>query len=185
MLIHLNRTHQPYNNCYLCIVFFNHHVKMLRDCLVLVFMVCCLSVNAQRRIVVLDVETHEPVAKAAIVPYPHPRTQTDSTGMAILPEQFDSLLVSHIRYDVEHLRFDEVRDTVYLFAKENMIDEVTVVSQHESLKEYLKRNRPLPNPSEPAMKIGVDKILKFFKYKSRREKKRERTKRLLEEYDAK
>lgn len=161
------------------------NLDMLRYCLILLTVMGCLSVKAQRRILVLDVETREPVGRAAVVPYPGVRTQTDSMGVASIPEKFDSLHVSHVRYATEMLKFEEVRDTIFLFAKENMIDEVTVISQQESIKDYLKSHRQLPNPAEPALRIGVDKILKFFKYKSRRERKRERTKRLLEEYDEK
>ena len=95
---------------------------------------------------------------------------------------FDSLFISHVKYEREKLTFQEVKDTVYLFATENMLDEVTVVSPQtmmNSLKKQLK-TQPLPDPGKAAISIPLSKILKWFGYKSKREKKKERVKRILE-----
>ena len=142
----------------------------------------CLSVTAQRRIRVLDVETHEPVGNASVEPNKGAFTMTDSLGYATIPEVFDSLFIRHLKYEHERLLAHEVKDTVYLFATENMLDEVTVVSPQtmlNSMKEQLK-TKPLPDPGKAAMSVPLSKILKWFGFKSKREKKKERVKRILE-----
>jgi hypothetical protein len=109
---------------------------------------------------------------------------TDSLGYAAVPEVFDSLTIHHLKYAVERLGFEEVADTVWLFAKENMLDEVTVVSfstLEKSIEAWLERNKPLPNPSQAALAIRFEAIAKFFGIKSRRQRKHEKVKRILEE----
>ena len=155
---------------------------MRSSLILLVFTICTLTATGQRRIRVLDVETHEPVVNASVEPNRGERTQTDSLGYAPIPEVFDSLFISHVKYEREKLTFQEVKDTVYLFATENMLDDVTVVSPQtmmNSLQKQLK-TQPLPDPGKAAISIPLSKILKWFGYKSKREKKKERVKRILE-----
>lgn len=148
-----------------------------------ILVIASLSASAQRRIRVLDVETHEPVVSASVEPNKGKSTLTDSLGYAMIPEKFDSLFIRHLKYERERLMAHEVKDTVYLFATENMLDEVTVISPQtmlNSMNEQLK-TKPLPDPGKAAITIPLSKILKWFGYKSKREKKKERVKRILEE----
>ena len=153
---------------------------VLRKVLIVLGLLVSVWTMAQRQIRIIDVETHEPVARASVEPDGHPFVLTNSLGYAIVPETFDSLTIRHLKYEKERLGFNEVKDTIYLFATEHMLDEVVVVSPKtmmDQLKKELK-NKPLPNPAAAPISINIDKMLAFFGYKARNNGKKKRWQRL-------
>ena len=156
---------------------------MKRLLFLLGWLMTVVAVMAQRQVRFIDVETHEPVAKASVEPDGHPFVMTDSLGYATLPETFDSLTVRHLKYATERLGFSEVKDSVYLFANENVLGEVVVVmpvTMMENFNEKLRRSM-LPDPAAAPLRINLDRILAFFGYKSKKERKRERVAKILKE----
>lgn len=169
---------------YLCITY---HTVMRVAFSILILSLMALRLSAQRTILVLDVETRTPVPRASVEPDGHAPTLTDSVGMARLPERFDSLTVSHLGYERERLAFSEVRDTVYLFATGHMLGEVVVYSQNnmmESLKKDMSK-MVLPDPGQAALRVNIADVLRFFGWKSKRERKKKKVEKIIKELDAK
>lgn len=169
---------------YLCITY---HTVMRVAFAILILSLMALRLSAQRTILVLDVETRTPVPRASVEPDGHAPTQTDSVGMARLPERFDSLTVSHLGYERERLAFNEVRDTVYLFATGHMLGEVVVYSQN-NMMESLKKDMAkvvLPDPGQAALRVNIADVLRFFGWKSKRERKKKKVEKIIKELDAK
>lgn len=169
---------------YLCITY---HTVMRVVFAILILSLMALRLSAQRTILVLDVETRRPVPRASVEPDGHAPTLTDSVGMARLPERFDSLTVSHLGYERERLAFSEVRDTVYLFATGHMLGEVVVYSQNnmmESLKKDMAK-MVLPDPGQAALRVNIADVLRFFGWKSKRERKKKKVEKIIKELDAK
>ena len=169
---------------YLCITY---HTVMRVSFSILILSLMALRLSAQRTILVLDVETRTPVPRASVEPDGHAPTLTDSVGMARLPERFDSLTVSHLGYERERLAFSEVRDTVYLFATGHMLGEVVVYSQN-NMMESLKKDMAkvvLPDPGQAALRVNIADVLRFFGWKSKRERKKKKVEKIIKELDAK
>ena len=169
---------------YLCITY---HTVMRVAFTILILSLMALRLSAQRTILVLDVETRTPVPRASVEPDGHAPTLTDSVGMARLPERFDSLTVSHLGYERERLAFSEVRDTVYLFATDHMLGEVVVYSQN-NMMESLKKDMAkvvLPDPGQAALRVNIADVLRFFGWKSKRERKKKKVEKIIKELDAK
>ena len=169
---------------YLCITY---HTVMRVAFSILILSLMALRLSAQRTILVLDVETRTPVPRASVEPDGHAPTLTDSVGMARLPERFDSLTVSHLGYERERLAFSEVRDTVYLFATGHMLGEVVVYSQN-NMMESLKKDMSkvvLPDPGQAALRVNIADVLRFFGWKSKRERKKKKVEKIIKELDAK
>lgn len=156
---------------------------VLRKVLIVLGLLVSVWTMAQRQIRIIDVETHEPVVRASVEPDGHPFILTDSQGYAIVPEAFDSLTVRHLKYEKERLGFNEVKDTIYLFATEHMLDEVVVVSPKTMMDQLRKelKNKPLPNPAAAPISINIDKLLAFFGYKSKKQRKKEKVAKIIKE----
>ena len=154
---------------------------------------CCLSASAQRRLVVIDVETLEPVGEANVV-CNGLTAQTDTLGFVSVPDSCQSLLFSHVNYESRLINLKEVRDTVFLISKLLNVKEVVVFGQAPYKDEYEKlRSQMLPSKLDMQLASakpgdGIN-LLGFFSYfipkkwkKSKKEKRKERLKRALEEY---
>ena len=91
-------------------------MKMMRFTLLLLFMSVVTQAFAQRRLVVVDVETLIPVVGANVVSKDG-NTTTDSLGYFSVSDSCHSLAFSHVNYEPRMINLTEVRDTVYLISK--------------------------------------------------------------------
>lgn len=171
----------------------NKTMEATRLYLLLTVILGCLSASAQRRLVVIDVETLQPVGDANVV-CNRLSAQTDSLGLITVPDSCKSLLFSHVNYESRLINLKEVRDTVFLISKLLNVKEVVVfgktphVEEYEELQKNIQssiRNLQLSN-AKPGNGIN---LLGLFSYlipkkwkKSPKERRKERTKRLMEEY---
>ena len=113
---------------------------MMQRMLLLLLMAVATQAFAQRRLVVVDVETLIPVAGANVVSKDG-NTTTDSLGYVCVSDSCRSLAFSHVNYEPRMINLTEVRDTVFLISNLLNIREVVVFGHgpHDVLPEALKK----------------------------------------------
>ncbi len=149
----------------------------------------CVAVRGQRRLIVVDVETRVPIRGVNVVGSSHRADTTDWQGLVTVSDTCRSLSFSHVKYESRLLNLSEVKDTVFLISKLMGLPEVTVYGQdlgEDKLKE-LKRQMRLNKTEQQlaaANPAGGFNILGLFQklVKRRKESKKERFLRMLEEY---
>ena len=165
-------------------------MKMMRDILLLLLIVAGEQASAQRRLVVVDVETLIPVAGANVVSKDG-NTTTDSLGYFSVSDSCRSLAFSHVNYEPRMINLTEVRDTVFLISKLLNVREVVVFGHgpHDVLPEALKKQLKI-NKTEAALAAAdpsavnlLPLLTRLVPKKWRRNKKEERLKRLKQILD--
>ena len=167
-------------------------MKIFRSLLLLLITAVVSQAFAQRRLVVVDVETLVPVIGANVVSADG-NTTTDSLGYFCVSDSCRSLAFSHVNYEPRMINLTEVRDTVYLISKLLNVREVVVFGHgpHDVLPEALKKQLKI-NKTEAELAAanpgGVNLLpllARLIPKKWRKNKKEERMKRLrqiLEDY---
>jgi len=158
----------------------------------LAMMVWTIQVHAQRRLVVVDVETLQPVVGANVISKDGSAT-TDSLGYISVSDSCKSLSFSHVNYESRLVNLKELNDTVFLISKLLNIKEVVVFGhdQRDKLPEALKRQ--LEIDKKEAQLAAIDpssgNLLSLLSYiipkkwrKSKKEKQRQRLKKILDAY---
>ena len=151
-----------------------------------------LLLSAQRQLRVVDVETLVPVAGANVVSKAR-TAQTDSMGCITVSDTCRTLVFSHVNYESRMLNLEEVRDTVFLISKLLNLKEVVVFGQKKrdeklkDLKNQLglsKTDAQLISASNQGMNLFglIGKLIPNKWRKSKKESRRERLKRIIEEY---
>lgn len=151
-----------------------------------------LLLLAQRQLRVVDVETLVPVAGANVVSKAR-TAQTDSMGCITVSDTCRTLVFSHVNYESRMLNLEEVRDTVFLISKLLNLKEVVVFGQKKrdeklkDLKNQLglsKTDAQLISASNQGMNLFglIGKLIPNKWRKSKKESRRERLKRIIEEY---
>ena len=167
-------------------------MKMFRPLLLLLITAVVSQAFAQRRLVVVDVETLVPVIGAKVVSADG-NTTTDSLGYFSVSDSCRSLAFSHVNYEPRMINLTEVRDTVYLISKLLNVREVVVFGHgpHDVLPEALKKQLKI-NKTEAELAAAnpgganlLPLLARLIPKKWRKNKKEERMKRLrqiLEDY---
>lgn len=152
-----------------------------------------LLLSAQRQLRVVDVETLMPVAGANVVTK-ESTAQTDSMGCITVSDICRTLVFSHVNYESRMLNLEEVKDTVYLISKLLNLKEVVVFGQDKrgdkikDLKNQLGLSKTdaqliAANPASGMNLFGlIGKLIPKKWRKSKKESRRERLKRVIEEY---
>ena len=168
-------------------------MKMMRHVLWLLLTAVVSQTFAQRRFVVVDVETLIPVTGANVVSSDG-NTTTDSLGYFSVSDSCRTLSFSHVNYEPRMINTSEVRDTVFLISKLLNVREVVVFGHgpHDVVPEALKKQLRL-NKKEAEL-VAIDPssggnllslVGQLMPKKWRRNKKEERMKqlkRILEAY---
>ena len=81
----------------------------------LALMVWAIQAHAQRRLVVVDVETLQPVVGANVISKDGSAT-TDSLGYVSVNDSCKSLSFSHVNYESRLVNLKELNDTVFLIS---------------------------------------------------------------------
>lgn len=142
-------------------------------------------VSAQRKIVVVDMETHLPVADVSVKTDSARAVMTDRNGVASISERFDSISFSHMRYLSDKVTFEEMKDTMYLVPKNLMLPDVVVTGVNPDLKKAMKKNyeRML---EQPKLKVLTFDFANIIDRRGRRDRKHlKKAKEILREWDAK
>lgn len=166
-------------------------MKMMRHTLSLLLVAVVMQAFAQRRLVVVDVETLIPVVGANVVSSDG-NTTTDSLGFFSVSDSCRTLAFSHVNYEPRMINIKEVRDTVFLISKLLNIREVVVFGHgpHDVLPEALKKQLRINKKEAELAAIdpssGGNLLAlagKLLPKKWRRNKKEERMKRLRQILD--
>ncbi|MBP5776260.1 MAG: hypothetical protein J6W56_01805 [Prevotella sp.] len=152
-----------------------------------------LSAADQKRMVVVDIETLIPISGVNVTSKEGTVT-TDSLGWFSVPDSCRSLAFSHVNYESRIVNMEEVNDTVYLISKLLNIKEVVVFGHAQyrddmkALKKQLRleKNEAALLAANPASGGNLLSLLGYIIPKKWRQSKkaarRERLKRILEEY---
>ena len=151
-----------------------------------------LLLSAQRQLRVVDVETLFPVAGANVVSK-NRTAQTDSMGCIVVSDSCRTLVFSHVNYESRMLNLEEVRDTVFLISKLLNLKEVVVFGHNkrdDKIKELKSQLGLSPTDAQliAASNSGMNlfgligKLIPKKWRKSKKESRRERLKRIIEEY---
>ena len=163
---------------------------MIRRTLLLLIMAVATQAFAQRKLVVVDVETLIPVVGANVVSKDG-TTTTDSLGYFSVSDSCRSLAFSHVNYEPRMINLTEVRDTVYLISKLLNVREVVVFGHgsHDVLPEALKKQLKITKTeaalaaADPRAVNLLPLLARLIPKKWRRNKKEERLKRLKQILD--
>jgi len=168
-------------------------MKETRIYLLLAVLLCCLCASAQRRLIVADVETRVPVGEANVLSNGL-SIQTDTLGYVTVPDSCRSLLFSHVNYESRLINLEEVRDTVFLISKLLNLKEVVVFGKTPHVEDFEELNKRM-QPSIRDLQLAGAKpgdginLLGLFSYlipkkwkKSKKERRQERMKHILDEY---
>ena len=168
-------------------------MKMMRRILLLFLMAVVSQAFAQRRLVVVDVETLIPVTGANVVTSSG-NTTTDSLGYFTVSDSCRTMAFSHVNYEPRMINLNEVRDTVYMISKLLNIREVVVFGHgpHDVLPEALKKQLRInkteaalasidPSSGGNLLALAARLIPKKWR-KNKKEDRLQRLRKLLEEY---
>ena len=156
------------------------------------FVVWAMMAQAQKKLVVVDIETLQPVVGANVVSKDG-TTKTDSLGSVSIADSCKSLSFSHVNYESRLVNLNELNDTVFLISKLLNIKEVVVFGHgpHDVLSESLKKQMRM-NKKEAqlaAINPGSVNLLPLIAYLvpkkwriSKKEKRRRRMKEILDNY---
>ena len=159
----------------------------------LAMMVWTIQVHAQRRLVVVDVETLLPVVGANVISKDGSAT-TDSLGYISVSDSCKSLSFSHVNYESRLVNLKELNDTVFLISKLLNIKEVVVFGhgQRNELPEALKRQMKIEKKEAQLAAIDpssggnlltlIGNIIPKKWRKNSKEERRRRLQKIIEEY---
>ena len=164
----------------------------IRRFLLLLALVCSMGCMAQRRLVIIDIETLVPVGGANALGSSF-AVQADSLGFITVPDSCRSLVFSHVNYESRIINLDEVRDTVFLISKLLNMKEVVVFGKTPHVDDYADLQASLRLPKTDLQLASIQSangnLFGLLKYlipkkwrKSAKEKRKERLKKVLEDY---
>lgn len=159
----------------------------------LVAMFSCLSAAAQKKMVVVDIETLISINGVNITSK-EGTIMSDSLGWFSVSDSCRSLAFSHVNYESRLINTEEVGDTIFLISKLLNIKEVVVFGHaqyRDDFKELKKQLRiqkteaqlVAANPSSGGNLLSLIGYLIPKKWKKNsKQARRERLKQILEEY---
>lgn len=155
---------------------------------------CCLAVLsvsafAQKRFVVVDVETRVPIRGVNVTSSAQLTDTTNWQGLVTIPDTCRTLSLTHVKYESRILNVEEVKDTIFLISKLMGLPEVTVFGKgkgEDALKE-LKRQMRIEKSeaqllaADPSAGFNILGLLQKL-FKRRKESKKERSRKIIEDY---
>ena len=158
---------------------------MQRVVLISTFIILALSSYAQRKIVVVDLETHLPVEGVTVKADSFPSVTTNRYGVAYIEQHIDSISFRHMRYLPDKITIEEMKDTMYMVPKNLVLPDVVVTGINPELKKAMKKNheRMLQQPKAVGLTFDFANIIDR---RARRDRKHyKKAKEILREWDAK
>lgn len=148
-----------------------------------------VTTKAQRRFVVVDVETRTPISGVNVTSSTTVADTTDWQGRITVDDGCRTLSLTHVKYESRILNVTEVKDTIFLISKLMGLPELTVFGKgkgEDELKELKRQMRIKKTEAELAAadpSAGFDLLGLVGKLlKRRKDKQKERFKKMLEEY---
>lgn len=152
--------------------------------LFLISFVLCISVRAQRQIIVMSYESQLPVRDVYIrIDTCETPIVTNYQGIAIIPDTFGIATFSNKNHQQLKLHSEEIPDSVWLIPKAHTLDEVVVWGQ----RNVLSKRFALPKTTDPLLKqkgpSGTDILQTLYDiFHYRRKKQNEKAKEILKNY---
>ena len=167
-------------------------MKTIRPLLLFTVLFFCVSASAQRRLIVVDVETSIPISGANVVG-DQLNHQTDSMGCVFVDDSCRTLVFSHVNYESRLINLCEIRDTVFLISKLLNLKEVVVFGKAPQIEDYRELNQRLRlTKTDLQLSAANSNGMNLFGLigylipdkwkKSRKQKRKERLKQILEDY---
>ena len=162
---------------------------MFRQLILILAAVHSLAVGAQRRFVVVDVETRMPIRGVNVMSSAARADTTDYQGLISVPDSCRTLSLTHAGYESRILNVSEVKDTIFLISRLMGLPEVMVFGKgkgEDQLKELKRQMRIKKTEAQLAAadpSAGFDVLGLVGKLiKRRKDKKREKFLKMPEEY---
>ena len=168
----------------------NHRVeKLKKTTLLLLFCAIFTEMQAQRRLVVIDMDTNLPVRDVSVRIDSQKVKQTDYLRRIDIPIAFDSIAFSHMRYEYERITMAELGDTMFLLPKEHMLPEVKVTELNPQTKATIAgwvMSGAMEGAALAPRGVASFDFFEIFDRRGRRDRKHlERAKKILKEWDEK
>ena len=128
---------------------------MNRLLVILALVFLSLPALAQRRLVVCDVESLQPISQVSVWSSAGVDI-TDSLGYFSVPDTCKSLVFTHVNYESRLLNLSEVRDTVFLVSKYMSIREVVVFGKGKNDEVAERMNKMLVLDKTDAQLLGAN-----------------------------
>ena len=162
---------------------------MFRQLLVCCFATLSVSAFAQKRFVVVDVETRVPIRGVNVQSSTQLADTTDWQGLITVPDTCRTLSLTHVKYESRILNVEEVKDTIFLISKLMGLPEVTVFGKgngEDPLNELKKRMRMNKTELElaaadPSAGFNILPLISKL-FKRRKLSRKEKFRKMLEEY---
>lgn len=153
------------------------------------------EIKAQRRLVVIDIETMKPITEVNITTESG-IWHSDSLGYINIPESSKTLIFSHVNYEERLVNLSELRDTVFLISKLLNLKEVIVFGKDKQQRDYRKLNEKMQPDTKELQMVAAGKnmngglnLLGLINYLfpsekrlSKKEKKKKKLKEILDKY---
>lgn len=153
------------------------------------------EIKAQRRLVVIDIETMKPITEVNITTE-NGIWHSDSLGYITIPESSKTLIFSHVNYEERLVNLSELRDTVFLISKLLNLKEVIVFGKDKQQRDYRKLNEKMQPDTKELQMVAAGKnmngglnLLGLINYLfpsekrlSKKEKKKKKLKEILDKY---
>ena len=148
-----------------------------------------VEMQAQRRIVVIDMDTNLPVREVSVKIDSQKVAQTDYLGRIDVPLVFDSIAFSHLRYEYVRITMTELGDTMFLLPKEHMLPEVKITELNPKTKAVIAgwvTAGAMEGAALAPRGVASFDFFEIFDRRGRRDRKHlERAKKILKEWDKK
>lgn len=159
---------------------------------IIIFLLFATSIRAQQMISVTDKETHEPVARAFFIHDGDTLTYTSPQGIAMVPKVSGMITITCRDYKTIEINADSIPAVIRMKCLVERLDEVIVFGDSTKTKKKfdLPDNILLEYELKDAynnrgVKIPMTELYKLIGYKPKSERRRNRVKKKLEEYDKK
>ena len=139
--------------------------------------------KAQVTAVVYDIETHMPIAGVTVFVNPKGTTTTDRYGRFFVPASCHSVTLTHVGYEKRVMYRGEVRDTVFMLPKLNVVDDVIIIGNKPkmSFDPSKTAHNAGRNAQVPSSGVSFD-FFSIFQKKKKSGKEREKFNKLMKNY---
>ena len=166
----------------------------MRFIIVLLLIFVSTSTHAQQMISVIDHDTRNPIWRAYFIHDGDTIAYTSPEGIAILPKVSGIIQIVCLDYKSVTFNSDSIPGVIHLKSELKQLEEITVIGDKDKVKrkpekwddnEPFKARKPRDWLGDGGVGIGIDAIFRAVGYRPASEKRRNRVKKKLEEYDRK
>ena len=158
--------------------------KFILTCCLLLF---CVLANAQRQILILDSDTHQPVKGVSVITDHGSTVDSDEKGIVQVSLPFDTIRFKHVKYSPDMLLHAELPDTMYLLPLVHLLPEVTVTELAPEIKGMIKgwvAKAAMEGAANAPAGIATFDFASLLDRRGRRDKKHlKKAKEVLEKWD--